>query len=81
MVSCRVDFYKDILGVPFPVIYGKVAIRHARTHNRAIQAAKLRFARRHRISDWNLRADGFGVVPAGLHTSARELECAISSKD
>lgn len=40
----HIGFYKDVLGVAFPVVYGRIEIRHARMPDRAIKAAKLRFA-------------------------------------
>lgn len=56
-MSYWVEFYKDVFGVPFPVVYGSIKIRRARTPDRAIKAAKLRFERRHGIAHWHLRAD------------------------
>ena len=55
MSNYRVDFAKDILGVPFTV--GSVEIQRARDPARARRAAELRFARQHGVIDWRERAD------------------------
>ncbi len=65
MIGCRMSFYKDVLGVPFPAAGGAVDMRAARDLNRAVEAAKLRFSRASGISDWRLRADHVGVE--GVH--------------
>ena len=55
MPNYRIDFAKEILGVPFTV--GSIEIAQARDSNRALRAAELRFARRHGLVDWRERAD------------------------
>ena len=55
MPNYRVEFAKDILGVPFTV--GAVDIARARGPERARRAAELRFARQHGLGDWRERAD------------------------
>lgn len=55
MPNYRVDFAKEILGVPFTV--GSVEIQRARDPERARRAAELRFARQHGVEDWRERAD------------------------
>lgn len=55
MAQYRVQFAKDILGVPFPV--GSVAIARARDAERALRAAEIRFARQYGLDDWRERAD------------------------
>ena len=55
MPNYRIDFAKEILGVPFTV--GSIEIARARDSNRALRAAELRFARRHGLVDWRERAD------------------------
>lgn len=55
MPNYRVDFAKEILGVPFTV--GSVEITRARDPERARRAAELRFARQHGVGDWRERAD------------------------
>ncbi|GJE59812.1 hypothetical protein [Methylobacterium trifolii] len=62
MPNYRVDFAKDILGVPFTV--GSVEIQRARDPDRARRAAELRFARQYGLGDWRERADR--AVVAGL---------------
>ena len=61
MIGCRIEFYRDVFGVPFKVARGTVDIHAARDLDRAIEAAKIRFARASRIADWRLRADHFEV--------------------
>ncbi|MDB5647160.1 hypothetical protein [Methylobacterium sp.] len=55
MATYRVNFAKQILGVPFTV--GSVDIARARDPVRALRAAELRFARQHGVEDWRERAD------------------------
>ncbi len=55
MANYRIDFSKEILGVPFTV--GTVDIQRARGPERALRAAELRFARQHGVGDWRERAD------------------------
>ncbi|VUD74902.1 hypothetical protein [Methylobacterium symbioticum] len=54
MANYRIDFSKEILGVPFTV--GTVDIQRARDPERALRAAELRFARQHGVGDWRERA-------------------------
>ncbi|WP_342151920.1 hypothetical protein [Methylorubrum sp. SB2] len=55
MSSYRIQFAKEIFGVPFTV--GHVDISRARDAGRAIRAAEIRFARSHGVTDWRERAD------------------------
>jgi hypothetical protein len=55
----RVTFLKDIMGVPFPV--ASIAVRHARSPDRARQAAELRLMRRRQVPDWHVVADTSNV--------------------
>lgn len=55
MPNYRVQFAKEIMGVPFEV--GAVNIALARDPERARRAAELRFARQHGVIDWRERAD------------------------
>ncbi len=55
MANYRIDFSKEILGVPFTI--GVVEIHRARAPERALRAAELRFARQHGLGDWRERAD------------------------
>ncbi len=61
MPNYRVDFAKEILGVPFTV--GSVDIMRARDPERALRAAELRFARQHGVGDWRERADLALIAP------------------
>jgi hypothetical protein len=73
MVGCVVYFYKKVLGVPFYLPQGAVRISLARSEDRAIAAAKLRFARRLGVQDWNVRADSFDLVSlADSHLRRRQ---------
>ena len=65
MSNYRIDFAKQILGVPFTV--GSVDIVRARDPMRALRAAELRFARQHGVEDWRERADRADVVACGAH--------------
>jgi hypothetical protein len=62
MFACTVHFYRTVFGVPFAVAKGSIEIRSARDEIRAIEAAKLRFARRHQLLSWTLRADTFDMA-------------------
>jgi len=62
MVNCSVQFYRNVLGVPFIVPRGTVNIRSARDERRAIEAAKRKFARNQGVESWTLRADTFDLV-------------------
>lgn len=62
MPNYRIDFAKEILGVPFTV--GSVDISHARDPVRALRAAELRFARQHGLVDWRERADTADIAIA-----------------
>ncbi|WFT79479.1 MULTISPECIES: hypothetical protein [unclassified Methylobacterium] len=61
MSQYRVQFAKEIMGVPFAV--GTVEITRARDPQRAERAAALRFARQHGIEDWRERADRIELTP------------------
>ena len=56
----RVSFFKDITncyGKLFKMCQRSIVIRSARSPERAIRAAKIRFSRLERIRDWTLRAE------------------------
>ena len=68
----RVTFLKDIMGVPFPV--ASIAVRHARSPDRARQAAELRLMRRRQVRTgtsspihrtWNPRDRNAAPKPRG----------------
>ena len=60
MVRYRVSFFKDLNssdGHPFKCIQKVIEIRHARSADRAVKAAELRYERLHRVHDWTLHSD------------------------
>jgi hypothetical protein len=65
MLKWVVYFYRKVTGVPFSLPQGAVYILFARNEVRAVKAAKRRFARRHGVRDWRLRADSFDLVQLG----------------
>jgi hypothetical protein len=60
-MSCyRGTFFKNLLssdGHPFKCVQEVVYVRHARSADRAVEAAELRYERLHRGHDWTLYAD------------------------
>lgn len=62
MPRYRVRFIKtlcDDTGHPHRCLEGEVYIRHARDRDRAVRAAKSRFARIKQVPRWDLSADAF----------------------
>jgi hypothetical protein len=60
MTRYRVSFLKDLLssdGHPFKCVQQVIEIRRAKSADRAVQAAGLRYERLHRVRDWMLHAD------------------------
>jgi hypothetical protein len=60
MTRYQVSFFKDVLssnGYPFKCIQQVIEIRRARSADRAVQAAELRYERLLRVHDWMLHAD------------------------
>jgi len=60
-MSYRVSFFKALLssdGHQFRCLQQSIVIRRARNVERAVEAAKRRFERRCRVTDWRLYADG-----------------------
>jgi hypothetical protein len=51
----KVSFSRELFGVPF--LIALVEVRLARSFERALRAAELRFERHHGLADWRLRAD------------------------
>ena len=54
------SFFKDLIssdGHPFKCIQKVIEIRHARSADRAIQAAEIRYERLHHVHDWTLHSD------------------------
>lgn len=79
MPNYRVRFIKilcDDTGHPHRCQEGEVNIRHARDRDRAVRAAKKRFARIKRIPRWDLFADAFELEIEPEETSS-SLGCAL----
>jgi hypothetical protein len=60
-MSYRVSFFKALLssdGHQLRCLQQSIVIRRARSVERAVEAAKRRFERRCRVTDWRLYADG-----------------------
>jgi hypothetical protein len=74
MFACTIHFYRTVFGVPFAVAKGSIEIRSARDETRAIEAAKLRFARRHRLLSWTLRADTFDMACNDARRRSAQVE-------
>jgi hypothetical protein len=61
-LSCRVRFFRTIVnnrGIPFECTIDSIAIRRARTRQRALAAAMRRFERKYRLAAWNHIAHGY----------------------
>jgi hypothetical protein len=60
MTCYRVSFFKDLIssdGHRFRCTQWVIEIRHARSADRAVKAAELRYERLHRVHDWTLHAN------------------------
>jgi hypothetical protein len=56
-----VSFFKNLLGFDghtFRCLQQAIVIRRARSVDRAVEAAKLRYERLCHVADWRLHADG-----------------------
>ncbi|GAB6844730.1 hypothetical protein HNR00_000267 [Methylorubrum rhodinum] len=60
MSTYRIQFAKEIFGVPFTV--GHVDITRARDAGRALRAAEIRFARTRGVADWRECADSVALA-------------------
>jgi hypothetical protein len=72
MKSYRVKFYNELRndsGHMFHCLQRTVEIRHARSKDRAIEAAKWRFARRERIASWAIHAHSLEIEDIEQTTS------------
>ena len=66
MTAYRVSFFNELTnsrGTLYKVCQRSVEIRTARTLDRAVEAAKKRFARLERVGEWRLHARLFEVEP------------------
>lgn len=82
MAGYRVSFFKDLLssdGHLFKCKQHSIAIRSARSPERAIIAAERRFERQHRVRSWTYHADYYeledDVMPRATkpETAARTI--------
>ena len=79
-MSYRVGFFKALLssdGHQFRCLQQSIVIRRARSVERAVEAAKRRFERRCRVTDWRLYADGVELEmdqhgPSAQHVNRNE---------
>ncbi len=65
-IAYRVSFFNDLTncyGKSFRVCQRSIVIRFARNRERAIEAAKIRFARLEHVGKWTLRARSIEVDP------------------
>ncbi len=73
MTRYRVSFFKYLLssdGHPTKALQSTIEVRHARTPDRAIKAAQLRYGRQCAVRDWRLHADALEMQVDG--SSVRE---------
>ena len=66
MTAYRVSFFNELTnsrGTLYKVCQRSVEIRTARSLDRAVEAAKKRFARLERVGEWRLHARLFEVEP------------------
>ena len=93
MTAYRVSFFNELTnsrGTLYKVCQRSVEIRTARSLDRAVEAAKKRFARLERVGEWRLHArlfevepleeDQEGVVPPADPIAAREATRRPSRK-
>lgn len=68
MARYQVSFFKHLLssnGHPAKALQGTVEVRHAKSMERAVTAAKRRFERRCELPHWSLHADTLEVQGDG----------------
>jgi hypothetical protein len=71
MTQYRVSFFKYLLssdGHPAKALQQTIEVRHARSAERAIQAARLCFERRSAVPEWTLHADAMEVQVVNTNT-------------
>ncbi|MDB5393774.1 MAG: hypothetical protein JWM91_1280 [Rhodospirillales bacterium] len=69
MKAYRICFFNDLTndsGHVFHCCQRIIEIRSAKSQDRAIKAAKRRFARRESISHWHIRAHSIAIEEIGL---------------
>src|SRR6266550_4653430 len=79
-MSYWVSFFKALLssdGYQFRCLQQSIVIRRARSVERVVEAAKRRFERRCRVTDWRLYADGVELEmdqqgPSAQHVNRNE---------
>jgi hypothetical protein len=73
MAHYRVSFFKDLIssdGHPFKCIQKVIEISHARSADRAVKAAEIRYERLHQVHDWMLHSDC-----VELEIDGKKVEC------
>ena len=82
-MSYRVSFFKALLssdGHQFRCLQQSIVIRRARNVERAVEAAKRRFERRCRVTDWRLYADGVELVRAHSTSTAMSAAAGVAGQ-
>lgn len=70
MNAYRICFFNDLMnstGHPFHCCQRTIEIRAAKSKDRAIAAAKRRFARSEGVAHWHIRANSFAVEDMARH--------------
>lgn len=74
-IAWCISFFNDLTncyGRPFRVCQRSIVVRVARNRERAIEAAKIRFARLEHVGKWTLRARSIEVDPLPPARSFRQ---------
>ena len=71
MGRVRVTFQRELFGVPFAVT--SIEVRRARSLDRGVRVAELKFSRLHGVDDWRMRADAITVKEVRTDGSAVAL--------
>jgi hypothetical protein len=82
MARYRVSFFKDLVssdGHPFKCIQKVIEIRHARSPDRAVKCAELRYDRLHRVHDRMLHSDYLELEIEGKKVDYRPLRVAAKA--
>ncbi len=77
MAEYRVSFFKYLLnsnGYPCKALQHTVAVRHAKSADRAVKAAQRRYERLCHMPDWKLHADAMEVHVVSGNASREQRE-------
>ena len=82
MSSYRVSFINDIprAGMLFHCCQRSIVIRAARSPERAVEAAKKRFARREGISNWKIHAERIELEQIGLPAKPERVRSQLAGE-